>query len=102
MSDSTIRSVIDLTPADVLAANMEALGLKPSPSGETADRVWQASRNFIAEHKRIPSASELSSGVGVGASRVRQVLQEMAQETPPRMLRVRSATGQNSYMPKVI
>lgn len=94
-------SHIDMTPDDLLAANMAALGIVEGPRNTTADRVLEAYTAYIAEHKRAPKATDIAPLVGTSVSSVRAACGQLANEG--RMLRyVDRATGQNAYIPKVV
>lgn len=94
-------SMIDLTPDDVIAANMAALGLAENMKRPMSDRVLEAFKAYIEEHKRIPRSTEIAALVDSSVTSVRTACRVLADEG--RMLRfVDKATGQNAYIPKVV
>jgi hypothetical protein len=96
------RGEIGLTPDDVLAANMAALGIQGQ--GKTNPRheiILGAFVSFIAEHHRAPNAVDICSRTGINPTTVRAACRALCLDG--RMLLYRSkATGQNAYIPKVI
>ena len=99
MPDGTIRSVIGLTEADVIAANFAALGIANVAQASTPDRVLAAYKELIAEHKRLPSSQEVANRIGLSVSSVRAACRDLHREGS--MLKFKASTGQWAYMPKV-
>lgn len=99
MSDGTIRSVISLTEADVIAANFAALGIANESRNSTPDRVLAAYKAYIEEHKRIPAALEIAKALDLSVTSVRNWCRGLAADG--KMLRFRAQSGQWAYMPKV-
>lgn len=99
MPDGTIRSVIGLTEADVIAANFAALGIVNVAQTSTPDRVLAAYKELIAENKSLPSSQEVANRIGLSVSSVRNSCRDLAARGL--MLRFRSTGGQWAYMPKV-
>jgi hypothetical protein len=94
------RSVIALTESELIAANFAALGIANESKASTPDRVLAAYKDFIEEHKRIPTAVEIATAIGISVSSVRSACRELAQAD--RMLRFIGASGQWAYMPRVV
>lgn len=90
---------IDLTEADVIAANFAALGIANESKIATPDRVLEAYTAHIAEHKRVPTAPEIAKALGLSVTSVRNWCRELAADG--KMLRFQAKSGQWAYMPKV-
>lgn len=99
MPDGTIRSVIGLTEADVIAANFAALGIANVSQASTPDRTLAAYKELIAELGRLPSSLEVAKRIGLSVSSVRYACRDL--ESRGLMLKFKSTNGQWAYMPKV-
>ena len=99
MPDGTIRSVIGLTEADVIAANFAALGIQNNAVEATPERVFSAYVDFAKENKRLPTALEVSRIISLSVSSVRSACRALHEDG--RMLKFRASSGQWAYMPKV-
>lgn len=101
--DSERKSEIGLTPDDVLAATMAALGLDVNGARaiaeSPADRVLAAYREEIAERGRPVTAVEVSRRLGLSGARVSVVSGQLA--CAGRMIRaLDKSSGKVVYLPK--
>lgn len=97
--DAERSLTIDLTEADLIAANFAALGIANESKTATPDRVLAAYTAYIEEHKRIPAAGEIARIIGLSDTSVRDWCRSLT--AGGKMLRFRAQSGQWAYMPKV-
>lgn len=100
--ESERNFVIDLTPDQVLAASLKALGISSSAAAEPKSsraRILAAYREAIQETGRLVTSTEISQRLGICNSRVAAVARSMWHEGT--MLRTMDAkTGKVCYVPK--
>ena len=82
-----------------IAANFAALGIANEATVPPAEAVLTAYSEFIAENKKVPTAGEIASRIGIGVSSVRDACRKLA--AAGRMIAFRSKSGQTAYVPKV-
>ena len=97
--DAERSLTIDMTEADLIAANFAALGIANESRNSAPDRVLAAYKAYIEEHKRIPTAGEIARVLGLSDTSVRDWCRSLAADG--KMLRFRAQSGQWAYMPKV-
>lgn len=101
MSDEPIRNIA-LTEHEVLLANLEALGLRKSVAVRpTVVNVLDQFLAFIREHRKVPSALDIATELGVSPSTVRDACRKLVREG--KMIRFENASnGHPSFIPKVV
>lgn len=100
--ESERNFVIDLTPDQVLAASLEALGISSSAAvspESSRTRILSAYRDAIKETGRLVTSTEVGARIGICNSRVSCVVRSLWQEG--KMLQLMDAkTGKVCYVPK--
>jgi len=96
---------IDLTPNQLIAANLEALGLNPNVASGTwndsSERVLEMYKQLIRETGRLVTATEVSDRVGLHSGRVSHIARELYKAG--RMVRmIDRSSGKPVYVPKVV
>ena len=93
--------VIDLSPEEVLEANLRALGLDTAVVSANEDRVYEAFTRMTLERKRIVSQSEVAREIGLCQSAVSRLCLRLVESG--RMLVLENHTrGKPCYVPKVV
>lgn len=93
---------IDLTEAEVLAANLRALGLDPTNAGKNPeDRVYEALESEIRATKQYVPARRISEIVGLSPNTTASILNRMVGKG--RVLKtVNDSTGKVAFIPIVV
>ena len=88
-----------MTPDEVLAASMRALGLDPALAMDTKQAIYDAYVQMIRDTKRIPTQLEVARQLGIQQSVVSRFCADLVGEG--RMRRVEVAGRKPGYLPLV-
>lgn len=98
--DSTICSTIGLTEAEVIAANLAALGIKEMPESkdDRLDRLFSFAVEFAKREGRLASSTEIARGCDTSQALAHKDLCDLAERG--RMKRVGSGST-SRFLPLV-
>lgn len=93
--------VIDMTEEELIAANLEALGLPRDFAGKSLDEaMYDYFVAFAREHKRLPTQAEAAKHFNVNQSTISQSCRRLVEAGKMRQVPV-TTTGRMGYLPIV-